>query len=233
MPRPHWTCINSRELVLRHGGVLFAIADYVGFCESDGVIELTMGTPVSVLPGTIHARDLPSPFFLYCLVSTFTGAQGAFPCCLLDFAPLDVFAPSAMKRSSECSSFNVAGSNAAGSAEQPAHLSSAAGGAERPAHPSSDLENKRQKCEQEDELQTMVVYISFPLKNYKTDAQQQSAMEVIRQATETGADVINLAFARIMDVHALLDAIKTQMESSAERPAFSYRQHGPLITLFF
>ena len=114
----------------------------------------------------------------------------------------------------------------------PAHLSSAAGSAERPAHPSSDLENKRQKCAQLDKLQTIVVYISFPLKNYNTNAQQRSAMEVIRQATQTGADVINLAFARIMDIDALWNAISTQMESSAERPAFSYRQHGPLITLF-
>ena len=110
--------------------------------------------------------------------------------------------------------------------------SSAAGGAERPAHPSSDLENKRQKCAQLDKLQTIVVYISFPLKNYNTNAQPQSAMEVIRQATQTGADVINLAFARIKNIDALWDAVKTQMESSAERPAFSYRKYGTLITLF-
>ena len=57
-------------------------------------------------------------------------------------------------------------------------------------------------------------------------------MEVIRQATHTSADVINLAFAGIMDIDPLWVAIKTQMESSAERPAFSYRKHGPLITLF-
>ena len=57
-------------------------------------------------------------------------------------------------------------------------------------------------------------------------------MEVIRQATQTGADVINLAFARTMDIDALWEDLETHMESSAERPAFSYRKHGPLITLF-
>ena len=56
-------------------------------------------------------------------------------------------------------------------------------------------------------------------------------MEVIRQATQ-GADVINLAFARTMDIDNLWEDIESQMESSAERPAFSYRKHGPLITLF-
>ena len=106
-------------------------------------------------------------------VHVITGQRSPF--CFFCF-----FAPSAMKRS--CAS------------------SSAAGGAERPAHPSSDLENKRQKCAQLDKLQTIVVYISFPLKNYNTNAQQQSAMEVIRPATETGADVINLAFARTANV---------------------------------
>ena len=77
-----------------------------------------------------------------------------------------------MKRSSEYSNLNAAGSNAAGSAERPAHLSSSAGSAERPAHPSSDLAvqlgklhpYKRQKCTQLDKLQTIVAYISFLLK---------------------------------------------------------------------
>ena len=58
-------------------------------------------------------------------------------------------------------------------------------------------------------------------------------MDVIRQAMQTGADVINLAFARMMDIDALWDATTTQMESSAERPVSSYRTHGPLITPFF
>ena len=49
---------------------------------------------------------------------------------------------------------------------------------------------------------------------------------------QTGADVINLAFARPMDINALWDNLKTLMKSSAERPAFSYYTHGPLITLF-
>ena len=142
-------------------------------------------------------------------------------------SPSSFSAPSAMKRSSGSSN-----SIAAGSAERPAHLSSAAGSAEQPAHLSSNLENKRQKCAQEEKLQTIVAYISFPLKNYNTNAQQRSAMEVIHQAKQTGADVINLAFARPMDINALWDNLETLMKSSAERPAFSYYTHGPLITLF-
>ena len=94
------------------------------------------------------------------------------------------------------------GSNAAGSAARPAHLSSAAGGAERPAHPSSDLGSKRQQCAELDKLQAIVAYISSPLKTYTANAQQRSAMEVIRQAKQAGADVINLAFARAMDIDA-------------------------------
>ena len=142
-------------------------------------------------------------------------------------SPSSFSAPSAMKRSSGSSNFI-----AAGSAERPAHLSSAAGGAEQPAHLSSNLENKRQKCAQEEKLQTIVAYISFPNKNYNANAQRRSAMEVIHQAKQTGADVINLAFARSMDIDDLWDDIETQMESSAERPPFFYRKQGPLITLF-
>ena len=134
-------------------------------------------------------------------------------------------APAAMKRS-----FGSLNSIAAGSAERPAHLSSAAGGAEQPAHLSSDLGNKRQRCAQEEKLQTIVTYISFPLKNYNANAQKRSAMEVIRQATQTGADVINLAFARSIDIYALWGDLESQMESSAERPALSYRNNGPVIT---
>ena len=48
-------------------------------------------------------------------------------------------------------------------------------------------------------------------------------MELIRQAKQTGADVINIAFARSMDIDALCDDLETQMESSAEQPALSYR----------
>ena len=110
--------------------------------------------------------------------------------------------------------------------------SSAAGGAERPAHPSSDLENKRQKCAQLDKLQTIVAYISFRLQSYTANAQQRSAMEVIRQA-KLHADVINLAFRRTMDLAVLWDDLEKEMESSAEQPAFDYRKNGPLITLFF
>ena len=36
-------------------------------------------------------------------------------------------------------------------------------------------------------------------------------MEVVRQATQTGADVINLAFARSMDIDDLWDDLETQM----------------------
>ena len=44
--------------------------------------------------------------------------------------------------------------------------------------------------------------------------------------------MINLAFAKSMDIGALWDDLETEMEGSAVRPAFWYRKRGPLITLF-
>ena len=108
----------------------------------------------------------------------------------------------------------------------------AAGSAERPDHFASDPENKRQKRAPEEELLTIVAYISFPLKNYNAKAQHRSAMELIRQAKQTGAEVINIAFARSMDIAALWHDLEKQMESSVEQPALSYRAKGPLITRF-
>ena len=35
-----------------------------------------------------------------------------------------------------------------------------------------------------------------------------------------------------MDIDALWENIESHMEGSAERPAYSYRKHGPLLTLF-
>ena len=89
---------------------------------------------------------------------------------------------------------------AARSAERHAYHSSAARDTRRPRHLSSDRENKRQKCAQKEKLQTILAYIAYPLKNYNAKAEQRSAMEVIGQAKQAGADVINLAFARSMDI---------------------------------
>ena len=114
--------------------------------------------------------------------------------------------------------------------------STTASSAERPDHPSSGPERKRPKSAQKkDKLLTSVAYISFPLKTYeehKENKERRCAMEAIREAKQASADVINIAFARAVDINALWDDLKTEMESSVEQPAFSYRRQGPLITLF-
>ena len=57
-------------------------------------------------------------------------------------------------------------------------------------------------------------------------------MEVISQTKQTGADVINIAFARPIDIHDLRDDLQKQMVSTGDQPEFFYSTRGSLITLF-
>ena len=124
-----------------------------------------------------------------------------------------------MKRSSD----PVAG-NARGSAERCTHSFSASGdaewcvdslgrsawlGAEWRTYALRDHENKRRRCVQPSTLETNVAFISFPLKTYTHKAEQGLAIEAIRQVVQSGADVINLAFARSSDIDAFWPNITT------------------------
>ena len=75
-------------------------------------------------------------------------------------------------------------------------------------------------------LANTIAYISFTSNSYTTNEEHRKAMEVLQEAREANADVINIAFERTADINILWNDIETEMKGY-----FSRRQ-GSLITFF-
>ena len=120
-----------------------------------------------------------------------------------------------------------------GSAEQPAD-GAPEGSAEHPAHRSADHNTKRRKCDETCKLQTSVGYLSFPSKNYTTDAQRRQVIDALRKAKDSDLNVIHMGFARDDDIINMWSDLEREIEttSSVEQPAHQYRREGNLLSVW-
>ena len=98
--------------------------------------------------------------------------------------------------------------------------------AERPAHSAAD-DNKPQ---------TSVEYISFFPKDFKASRSDRSkVIQALRSSKDANIDIINMAFATAADIDIMWSDLDKEIsrKSSAAQPAFWYRAHGNLLTIFF